>query len=282
MTHSVRVISYSQNEYGERLASLQLRYPRMVHADFMTHRMFSRNASSSRAIPVARMIQDVIDDPAMPSQWGKNQKGMQARELLSEEDAERAKWAWLDARDAAVIWARTLNDIGAHKQIINRILEPFGHISVIVTSSNWANFLALRDHPDADPTIQVLAAMIRAELNATTPDQLKDGEWHLPYILPEDRENHTIAELIMMSVARCARVSYLTHDNQKPSPEQDLKLYDALVGSQPLHASPAEHQAKADALGRHEAQWGNFKGFQQYRKTLHNECVDRYGCGGIQ
>lgn len=245
----------------------------------------SRNASSSRAIPVKRLIEDVIRDTAMPIHWGKNQAGMQAREELTGHHLELAKTHWNDARDQAVRYAEALIEDGAHKQLVNRILEPFSHINVVVTATEWANFYALRRHADAQPEIKALADVMWEAQQASTPKPLKDGEWHLPYVDEEDWRilgwsDARIAELlhtnifqveqkaaIRLSVARCARVSYLTHDGKKPNIEDDLVLYDRLVGSVPLHASPAEHQARAgnqrgDLRSNFHPTW------YQYRKVL--------------
>lgn len=152
MTIAAKVICDSfDKRMNTRITSMELEYPRFIHAEFMTHRKFSRNASSSRAIPVAKMIQAVINNPAMPIHWGKNQAGMQAHEELDDSAKESVERLWLDAKDCAVQVAKEMNDLGAHKQIVNRILEPFTHIHVIVTATDFANFFALRDHEDAQP-----------------------------------------------------------------------------------------------------------------------------------
>lgn len=277
MTISATIIADSVSTEDKRITTLQLRYPRFIHAEFMTHRVFSRNASSSRAIPVERLIQDILDDTAMPLHWGKNQPGMQAREehrapvripaqpdTFMLEDATREK-AWFAARDAAVRQARLFDDAGYHKQIVNRLLEPFSHINVVVTATEWDNFFALRDHPDAQPEIQVLARAIKQAMKASIPTRLKNNDWHLPYITEEDRVGGTVDDLIKASVARCARVSYLTHDGRKTSLKEDITLHDKLVVAEPLHASPAEHQAIA--IGAKE-QERNFVGWRQYRVLL--------------
>jgi thymidylate synthase ThyX len=284
MTITARAIADSFSLFGgSRLTTFELRYPRFIHSEVMTHRVFSRNASSSRAIPVKKLIEDVMNDPAMPIHWGKNQKGMQAEEELSPQDIEKAKNRWLAARDQAVEAARELDAIGAHKQIVNRILEPFSHITVTVTATQWSNFFALRCHPDAQPEIQALGDAVWKAREESEPALLDTGQWHLPYITRAEIDNLSIKtnDLIKMSVARCARTSYLTHDKKEPSIEQDLALYDRLVGSEPLHASPAEHQATPDMMDSN-GQWrnrelhGNLVGWIQYRKTLPNENQDFY------
>ena len=265
MSFDVKLLKDSITAENKRLRTFQLRYPRFIHAELMTHRMFSRNASSSRAIPVQRMIQDILDDPATPIHWGANQPGMQARSELTAEDAHRGYLAWISARDDAVKHAEYLNTIGAHKQIVNRILEPFMHINVVLSSTDLANFYALRNHEDAQPEIRHLAQMMFMAQEVSVPKLLHPGDWHLPYITDDDItdivdrclkdritrdmpdwDKEVLPILIKVSVARCARVSYKLHDGSNSSIEKDIELHDRLLDSVPLHASPAEHQATPD------------------------------------
>lgn len=303
MTISAKVVLDSISPAGIRLTTVQLRYPKFIHGELMTHRVFSRNASSSRAIPVERMIQDVIDDPIYPSHWGKNQAGMSAREEHSERvpvygwgggtDRDR-KSAWDLARHNAVQAAKSFAQAGYHKQIANRIIEPFCHINVVVTATEWSNFFALRCHPDAQPEMRLLAEAIRTAMDASVPKQKGLGDWHLPYVSLDEwtalgktclDEDHRRNTGVRVSVARCARVSYLTQEGKTPSIGDDLTLYDRLVGSVPLHASPAEHQATPDEWSKEYTEYpgvehgwtqpelhGNFRGWVQYRKTLKGEC----------
>lgn len=272
------------------LSTLLLRYPRFIHAEFMTHRMFSRNASSSRAIPVEKMIQSVQDDPVVPLWWGKNQPGMQAHEELTGAERLNSIALWDDIIQSAVTSAWLLARAGAHKQIVNRILEPFAHITVLVSSTEWANFLALRDHPDAEPHIRLLAQAMRRELEREDNIQtLQPGQWHLPFssfqvwsplgiILGEGT---TMFDAIRLSSACCASTSYKTTDGFEMTVERARALHEKLTKSNPIHASPFEHLAQADELqGHDEDEWwakphlhGNFTGFNQYRKMLPNESV---------
>lgn len=247
---------------GVRLTTLQLRYHRYIHGEFMTHRVFSRNASSSRAIPVKTMLKQVWNDPAMPVHWGVNRPGMQAKEELSGWKVKAAKFAWRTAAKVACVGAWTLSKIGVHKQLANRLLEPWQFIHVIVTATEWDNFLLLRDHPDAQPEIQELASKIKYAMEDSTPDILRAGQWHLPFVTLDERRHYDLSNCIKMSVARCARVSYLTHDGKVPNIEKDIALHDTLVVSKPIHASPAEHQATpSKAFYFHK----NFKDWVQYR-----------------
>lgn len=297
MTITAHVIKDSISNEGVRLTTLQLRYPKFIHGEFMTHRVFSRNASSSRAIPVERLIEDVRRNPVRPFSWGKNQRGMQAAEELGEADRLLAEGEWDSAMQAAIAHAKTLASMGVHKQTINRILEPYSHINVIVTATEWDNFFSLRCHEAAQPEMRVLAMCIRGAMAASSPTILNSEHWHLPYVdcqfdgvlqkffIGDPRGPVDLDTAIKCSVARCARVSYLTHEGKTPTLTQDLYLYDRLVKAEPIHASPAEHQATPDKLvpvpmppykpsGPHRLEWdqrddhGNLKGWVQYRKLL--------------
>lgn len=277
-----KVITDSVSPSGVRLTTLELQYHRFVHSEMMTHRMFSRNASSSRAIPIEKMIAAVRNSPAKPIHWGKNQPGMQAREELTgmELDAVKNDWKYASVRMAEV--AQLMSDMGLHKQVVNRLLEPFQWIKVIVTATEYDNFFALRCHADAQPEIAQLALRMKEAMEASIPVELQPGEWHLPYVnLWEfDDSGDPLPEAIKCSVARCARVAVLKHDGTHPSIEDDLKLYDRLVGSSPEHASPCEHVATPmdnpsfdipgishmDKFGNYWS--GNFKGWRMYRKIL--------------
>lgn len=258
-------------ECEERLTTYLLTYPRFLHAEFMTHRVFSRNAQSSRAVPVLKRIEAVETNPAIPLVFVKNKAGMQGGDALEDQDAARD--AWLRGRDSAVKAARELAALEVHKQYANRVIEPYDHISVVCTATDYDNFFALRIHPFALPEIQVLAMTMYATREASSPKRLPYGEWHLPFVSREDRIGSTLEIAIKQSVARCARVSYLNHDGTATTVEQDLQLYERLVGSHPIHASPAEHQATP---GFQTVRYGNFQGWKQYRKMLTNECIHDY------
>lgn len=267
MSFDVKILLDSVAPTGCRVTSFVVRYPRFIHSEIMTHRLCSRNASSSRAIPTAKIISSVEEDPAMPVFWAKNQAGMQAIEELNDADRERAKQIWLEARDAAVRYAQQLKDLGAHKQIVNRVIEPYSHISVLITATDWANFFALRAHPDAQQEFQFLAYEMLQAFMTSKPRELRVGEWHLPFIRPEEHQIYTEGILLKLSVARCARISYLTHDGLN-EPVKDMDLHDRLRVSG--HMSPFEHACQA--MGVPDAV-GNFTGWCQYRKLLSNECI---------
>lgn len=265
------VIADSINTFGSRLTTFELTYPRFIHAEFMTHRMFSRNSSSSRAIPVKKMITDVIEHPVVPLHWGKNQAGMQAREELDAKASDACFDLWLAARDQAVKTAQSLMALGLHKQIANRLLEPWMHITVICTSSTFENFFKLRCHPDAEPHIQALAYTMRAALEKSKPVHLTGDtpatSWHLPFVSLEDRRLATdISDVVKKSVARCARGSYLQQSGDYTLLE-DIELHDRLAASG--HWSPFEHQASACKHGTMSGNLG--MGWTQYRKLFQNE-----------
>lgn len=319
-TISAKTILRSRNSTApdKVLSTLLLRYPRPIHSEFMTHRVFSRNAASSRAIPIKKLIDDVVNDPFVPLHWGKNEKGMQANEECSDpvfapvpmpfggprlelvqNRGRTNREAWLNARDLAVMSAKAFAAAGYHKQIVNRLLEPFAHITVLVSSTEWDNFLELRDHADAEPHIQMLAREVRKCLeDDSTIQLLHPGEWHLPFVTEEDwaeadafgrhlanvfpnkdepRDADTIAmdNLIKLSTARCASTSYKTVDGFDMTMERAIAVHDKLVGSRPIHASPAEHVAQVDKwMEGHDGGWlypeqhANFVGFRQYRHML--------------
>jgi hypothetical protein len=273
MKISAKVIEDSIEANGKRITTLQLCYPRFIHSEFMTHRVFSRNASSSRAIPVMKMLAQVWNDPAMPIHWGANQPGMQAHSQLGNFKKGVAKFIWRSAGKVACVFAWGLNKLGLHKQVANRILEPWQNIQVVVTGTEWNNFFELRDHEDAQPEIHELAIQIKDAMGDWTPRQVeyRGSEidqarfWHLPYVTQQERHDFAYNPMLLVkfSAARCARVSYLLHDGARPNLEKDLTLYERLVGSSPLHASPIEHQATPTKYAFQTS--NNFKSWQQFR-----------------
>jgi len=315
MSIKAEIIADSINPKGKRLTTFILEYPRFIHSELMTHRVFSKNAASSRAIPVEKIIQSVLDNPAMPVWWGKNQSGMQAKEELDNTihkevfvsdyvletdskyypkglmtrrqgegyyfgltDLQLAQIKWLQARDDAIEKVKGLMALGLHKQIANRILEPWFNIRIILSGTEFENFFALRAHPDAQPEFQALAYKMLELYNTSEPKKLQPGEWHIPFG-DKIEFNRLVTSLVSqnggwapspqqieiskakIAIARCARVSYLNFEG-KDDYEADIKLCDRLFGSVPRHLSPTEHVAQClDS----EEQIGNFYGWRQYR-----------------
>lgn len=247
---------YNFKTVPTRITTLQLRFHRFILPEFNTHRMFSRNASSSRAIPVKKLIDQVRNDPALPVHWGANQPGMQAEK----ENSALIRYeggAFQSEFTASEFWedicslqcsdlAETMSDAGYHKQIVNRLTEAFQYVNVIVTATEWDNFFKLRLHKDAQPEIRELARVMKQAMDESTPEQLQLGDWHLPYVSKEeyqDLKNLGLSKhkIRMVSSARCARVSYLNHDQSEPVLAKDLDLSEMLL--QAGHMSPFEHQA---------------------------------------
>lgn len=263
MGYEVKVIEYSLNPYnGIELITLQLRFPRFILAEMNTHRTFSRNASSTRAIPTKKLIKQILDNPVTPEIYGSNKPGMQSGDELIGWRLWAAKKVWLLAGKFACGFASLLTKIGLHKQWAGRIVEPWMWTSVVLSSTEWNNFFNLRCHKDAQPEIFVIACMMKQAIeNSVGVKQL----CHLPYVSSEERNTLSNSDCVKVSIARCARVSYLTHDGSSPQIEDDIKLCTRLVGSVPIHASPAEHQAWAFKANVFEK---NFRGWRQARTEI--------------
>jgi len=261
--YKAKIILDSINEVGNRLTTFEVTYPRFVHSEFMTHRLFSRNAASSRAIPNEKLRNRVENDPVMPVYWGQNQSGMQAENELDSETQRLASKTWLQARDEMLLASEYLSKLGVHKQLCNRLLEPWMWITVIVTATEYENFFHLRCHPDAQPEIQKIAILMRDCYRTNSPRLLRAGMWHTPYIQADETLDYYNS--VRVSVARCDRVSYLTHDGKRDI-EADLKLFNRLKSSG--HWSPFEHVAKAMSTPDRS---GNFWGWKQYRKLFYDE-----------
>lgn len=266
MTISAEILKDSINKNGTRITTWVLEYPRFVHAEFMTHRVFSRNAASSRAIPTSKFIEDVMNSPAMPVYWGKNQSGMQANEELPPEKIEEAIKVWNHARDYAVAAVKQMQEIGVHKQITNRLLEPWFNIRVIATATEHENFFELRAHKDAQPEIRELAYQMKQLYSSGAPMLLQEGEWHMPF---SDKmpTGASIEQQLKIATARCARVSYLNFSGTMDV-SKDEEIYNRLLTA-PLHASPMEHCAcNIESNYGNISKTRNFRDWTQYRSIL--------------
>ena len=278
---SAKVISDSVSPSGVRITTIEGMFPRWILAELNTHRVLSRNSASSRAIPVSRIISQVWREPAEPVSWGANQSGMQARNELSGFRRWIARRLFRISRFPAIAFAWTMSKVGLHKQVVNRILEPWITHKAIITATQWQNFFKLRLHPDAQPEFQKLAQAIKDAMDASIPVELQVGHWHLPYVTEEDyaaaaHEDHVASTtlsgdhghpaLVMVSAARCARVSYV-RQNEKRELSKDVAMAERLSTSG--HWSPFEHVAMCvdDGDGG-----GNFpKAWKQLRKFYPNE-----------
>lgn len=287
---------------GNRITTFEIEYPRFIHSEFMTHRVFSRNAMSSRAVPIEKMIDQVKTDPAMPVEWGLNRSGMQSDEYHPH--WEVCEEVWKECAFYATQNAKELQELGLHKQIVNRVLEPFQMMKTVVTATEWDNFFELRTHKDTQPEFQALAKLMKEQYDTNTPQELYEGYWHLPYVetwvhpdayqgikglYKVNGEVVSEEDAIKISASCCAQVSYRVNDN---SLDKALKIYDKLITSVPKHCSPFENQAKAsefsgsftvnemaverrgvkegithfDTKGNYWS--GNFKNWIQYRQLL--------------
>ncbi len=266
---------------GVRLTTLKIRYQRMVHAEMLRHRVYSRCAASSRAIPVTKMAASAT---AEPLHWGANQAGMQAGAELTGWRLWAVKRSWglagFIARRLSVLMAK----LGAHKQIANRLTEPFQWMEEVITGTDWDNFFNLRCHEAAQPEIFAIALTIQMELRMRKPRQVERGadkveNWHLPFITDIERHKASNLEydsrselcnavyLAKLSAARVARVSYLNHDGTVPNRVKDMALFDRLIADpKALHASPMEHQAYPLSNGHSRSR--NYRGWRQFRAVI--------------
>lgn len=263
--------SIGANDYAPRLTTWLMTFPRFVLAEFNTHRAFSRNCPSSRAIPVNKRIQMVHDNPCPIIEWGLDKPGMQAETIADLETTSNAICIWNKAAEDACRAAERLVELGIHKQIANRLLEPFVEVTDLMTSTQRGleNFFALRAEKSADPHMQKLAYDALKTYNNSEPKVLKPSEWHIPFgdQMPEDL---TFEQKIKVAVARAARVSYNNFDGTKNSLENDIKLHDRLADSG--HWSAFEHIAQVRKYSG-DTRNGNLEyGWIQLRKTYSNEC----------
>lgn len=261
------IIADSKNEFGNRITTFIVTFPRIILSEFNTHRVLSRNSASSRAIPFEKMLKSVDENPFVPIKWMKDHKGMQGNEYFCEEEGRKLEHEWKISRRIAMNQAEILSKSGVTKQFCNRLLEPFMWHTVIVTATEWENFFALRANEAAEIHMQKLSYMMLEEYNKSEPKLLKVGEWHIPFY----NEEKDLFD-VRVSVARCARVSYTTvgEESKLCDSKKDIELHDKLLSMG--HMSPFEHCAKAmDELSIIYGWSGNFKGFFQYRKLIEGE-----------
>jgi thymidylate synthase ThyX len=291
---SAKVIADSISPEGVRLTTLQVTFHRFVLAEMNTHRVFSRNSASSRAIPLAKQLKRVVDDPTLPVVWAREQKGMQGGDEV--EDTEEAQRQWWKARRSARGAAEELGKLGVHKSIANRLLEPFMWHTAVITSTAFQNFFAQRCHEAAQPEIRVAAEMMQAAYEESNPAEVGEGEWHLPYVGDDEETLDALAGktdapapwdlAAKVSAARCARVSYLTQDGRR-DPQEDLNLYDrltvrqkdAIAAHNPIHWSPLEHVATPWSANRQESPliFETGEGLNTYRHVVETSHLPRVG-----
>lgn len=243
---------------GNRVTTFELEYPRYIHSELLTHRVFSRNCASSRAIPLNTMIELVMNNPVIPT-WTKNQKGMQGT-TLDPISKGKATDEWLHALSNAVDSVKKLQELGVHKQNANRLLEPFQHIKTILTGNDFDNFFHLRIAPDVQPEMCELAKKMKEVYDKHTPYELKDDEVHCPYF---NSVSVYDSKTILTSVALCAQVSYRKENSE---PETVKRIINMLLTAERLHASPFEHVCRP--IGEHSEQLGNINGYRQLRHSV--------------
>lgn len=292
-----RIIRDSINSQNNRIVTYEIEYPRFILAELNTHKMLSKNSASSRAIPVAKMLDQIKNAPAIPVHWGKNQPGMQAASELIGDEITRVQHLWNSARDSAVQYAQALSDAGLHKQIVSRVTEPWMIMKTVITGTEWANFFWLRNHEAAQPEIAELARVMFEAYQESEPVFLHPGEWHLPYVDMQLIGNDTMCDEIVyldgegnqidletakkISASCCAQVSYRRLDD---SLSKAIDIYDKLVSADRVHASPFEHQA-TPILVHQDIEWqegithqrrdgtycsGNLFGWIQHRQLIPN------------
>lgn len=306
------IVAHSKSAVnGKEILTYELVYPRFIHAEFLVHRMFSRNSASSRAIPVKRMIELVKEQSATFVHWGKNQAGMQAKEELADYEKKIAGHWWLQARYEVVKYAGLIDSLGTHKQIVNRLLEPFQMMKVVCTATEWDNFFWLRNHADAQPEIAELAKVMLEAKKQSVPEVLQPGEWHTPYVEHERTEDGlryityqddgygfytSLENALKISCSCCAQVSYRRLDDTL---EKALDIYKRLVESEPVHASALEHcatpmvvadtttgedtlsvlhrQGGTTHVSKDGSYWsGNFQSWVQYRQLIPGHVCNNY------
>jgi len=276
MPIQAKLIEDSISTASVRLSTFQITLPKALLAELNTHRVLSKNASSSRAIPTSKFNQL---ESWTPIRWGKNQSGMQASsENLTGEDLKLAEQIWKDCIDYCKEASSKLSALGLHKQWANRMNDWHVLVDDIVTATEWDNFFNLRIHPAAQPEMDYLAKEMKHLLQNNLPKELFFGDWHLPYVTEEERKTLSLKNQLVVSTARCCRVSYNNHGGTLSTLEQDYNTYEKLglhQNVEPKHFSPAEHQATPDNISSYgivefsnPLLHGNFVGWNQHRKLI--------------
>ncbi len=261
---SAKIICDNTNQLQTRLTTIQIRVPKWLLQEINTHRVFSRSFNSSRAIP-AKTLRKSAD--FAPHIWIANQPGMSGNTEMRDIKLYIAIATWHSLTAIVKLGHWVLELCGLHKQYTNRWLEPIVWVDGVITSTDWANFLKLRNHRSAQPEIRNLANQIEKLLADNEPDYLEPGEWHLPYIDDEDVALHSLYELRLISAGRCARVSYGFKDVKDSA--ADLNRAEKLLSANPPHLSPFEMVAMV--ADTHESfKSGNFRDWVQFRQVIDN------------
>jgi len=303
---SATLVALSSAVSGKQIATVSVKYGLIVHAEFLRHRMLSRGVKSNRAIPAKVIRAEVLNDPYIPVFFGKNQPGMRSVEEVK--FPQLAKQAWLVARYPACAIHWLLEKSGAHKEWVNRLLNPWQWVRETITATEFQNLYALRLDKGAQRDIKEVVQCVKEAIEQGVVEELSPGEWHTPYVdhyrdesgilhyLDNDGAELSIEQAKQCSAARCARSSYDKHDGGKALLADDMKLFQMLLQDNPKHASPVEHQASPmtsrnytedilddvnvesepatwqDGITHCDKGWnlwsGNFKNFIQHRQLI--------------
>jgi len=279
MGYEAKILADSISVVGHRLTTFEVTFPRIVLAEVNTHKMISKNSASSRAIPVGERIVAIETDPFIPESFGKNKAGMQHEEILDGDADMAARKHWMQAMGACVVEARAMEGINVHKQLANRLLEPFSWHTAILSGTDWDNFEHLRVHPAAQGEFSKAARMMMDMKRESTPVLVEPGTWHLPHV-PEVYYGAVRSKVepgawlnwAKVSAARCGRVSFMRQNAQNF--DKDVARADAFISDG--HMSPLEHPARPmtpwelDAFEQWEADfWVEGNGTRTMRVSEH-------------
>lgn len=292
---------------GTKITTLVLEYPRAIHAQLLTHRVFSKNSSSSRAVPIKVAIEQIENDPAEYI-WTENKSGMSGDVITDRVKLSKIHSAtgtlWNHVKQTVLYLGSKESEGGlnVHKQNAARLLEAYQNIRIVLTSTEWENWDWLRIDSAAQPEIEKLANMIFQAREKGEYLYLAEGEWHVPFIdrkvnedepdklityyHPETGKELTTVEAIELSMSICAQTSFRKEDY---SDEKTDNVIEKLFTGKKVHASPSEHQATPipqftdygdnnqewplgiTHIDRNHVYWsGNFRGWIQNRQLIPN------------
>ena len=278
-----KIVQDSSLPTGERLLTFSVMYGRLIHSELLRHRAASHSVKSSRAIPTHKYRAEVMENIYVPVKFGTKKRGMQAGEptFLTKFYGEKI---WKLSSKFACFFHWMMEKFGIHKEVANRVLEPYVWVeeTITVEADALKEIANLRIHDDAQEDVRRIVEEMVYEMDRSTPVELNQEQWHVPYVVRRQVENEmiytdnngnklTLDQAIVCSAARCARSSYANHDNSMSSYDKDIGLAKQLIGSEPMHLSPFEHQARPFIDDTEKSQYGsNFRNFFQQRKAIEN------------
>lgn len=257
------VIQHSVSPEGKEIITFSVKYGLIVHSEWIRHRLLSNSVKSNRAVSMKQIRKEVIEDPYVPIKFGGQQAGMVAIDEDQFGYAKVCRWLWKNSRWGAVGVHWLFEKLKLHKEITNRILNPWQWVRSTTTATDYDNFYKLRLHKDAQKDINVIAKAMHEALQLSEPMLINAGEYHVPYVsrrrtgngeleyYDSDGTQLNTQQAIEASCARCARSSYDNHDGTKASyfnratakGRSDQEIYQDLINSDPVHGSCGEHQA---------------------------------------